>query len=186
MGRNYFRVLGFNLLATIFALVSLALSSGCEEKHGLKIGDTPPELSTNDIHEKHVSLSQFQGKVVIVCFWADTCCGDTLKHLEPFYRQNQPKGLEVLAIDMGDPKNIVESYANTNAITFAMLTDEHSRIAKQFGVFGLPTIFILDRMGIVREKILGFIQIEKLEKLVERQFKIQKEIEANYEKTHPH
>jgi AhpC/TSA family len=98
MGRKYSRVLGFDLLTILFVLVGLALSSGCEEKRGLKIGEAPPELSTNDIHEKHVSLSQFQGKVVIVCFWTDTCCGDTLKHLEPLYHQYQPKGLEVLAI----------------------------------------------------------------------------------------
>ena len=184
-GRNYSNIFTFKLLATLCVLTSLALLSGCEKKHGLKTGDTPPELSARDIYKKQVTLSQFKGKVVIVCFWADTCCGDTLKQLEPLYRRNQPKGLEVLAIDVGDPGNIVESYANNNKITFTMLTDEHSSTAKQFGVFGLPTIFIIDRMGIVREKILGAIQIEKLEKLVERQFKIQKEIEAHYEKTHP-
>ena len=65
-----------------------------------------------------------------------------------------------------------------------MIADESSKRYKEYQVFGFPTIFILDNNGVVREKILGQIPIGKLQSLIEKQFKIQKEIEVNYEKIH--
>lgn len=163
-----------NFLMAILVLASFAFSSGCDQKQGVKIGGTPPEISGNDIHGEFVSLNQFKGKVVILYFWINSCCGERLKLLEPFYRQNKQRGLAVLAVNVGDTKEIVESFAKTNGLTFTLQTDERAMTSRQYGVFGFPTIFILDRNGIVREKILGDIKIEKLERLVVRQFNIQK------------
>lgn len=67
-----------------------------------------------------------------------------------------------------------------------MLTDEHTTMFKQYQAFGFPTVFIIDRNGVIREKILGNIQVDKLEKLIQHQFDIQKEADASYEKQHPH
>ena len=91
----------------------------------------------------------------------------------------------ILAVNAGDPKETTELYAKNNALTFAMLTDEKAKLFKKYQVVGFPTIFILDKNWIVREKILGHIPIEKMEKLVKKQLKIQNEVEANYEKIHP-
>lgn len=170
----------------LFVPAILYFCLGCSEKQPLKIGDNAPKISGNDIHGEPVGLDRFKGKVVILYFWTNSCCGDRLKLLEPFYRQYKDKGLALLALNEGDSKEIVESYAKANGLTFLMQTDEHGTTSKQYGIFGFPTIFILDKNGIIRKKILGDIQTGQLQKLAEKQFNIQKEIEANYEKTHPH
>jgi hypothetical protein len=90
----------------------------------------------------------------------------------------------VLAVNVGDTKEFIESYAKNNALTFTLMEDKNSNTFKLYQAFGFPTSFILDKNGIVREKILGDIPTEKLQALVLKQFKIQKEIEANYEKIH--
>jgi peroxiredoxin len=171
-------------LLSALVLATLLLCTGCDEKKGVKIGDNPPAISDNDIHGEFVSLAQLKGKIVIVYFWTNSCCGDSLKELEPIYSRNKYKGLEILAINEMDSRKDVESYALNNRLTFTMLTDEHSMLFKQYKVLGFPTVFILDRSGIVREKILGDVQIAKLEKLVLRQFDIQKKAEESYEKVH--
>ena len=155
-----------NFLIAISVLAGLVFSSGCDEKLGVKIGETPPGISGNDIHGEFVSLNQFKGKVVVLYFWTNSCCADRLKLLEPFYSQNKDRGLAVLAVNVGDSKEIVESYAKNNGLTFTLQTDERAMTSRQYRVFGFPTIFILDRNGIIREKILGDIQTAKLEKLV--------------------
>lgn len=66
-----------------------------------------------------------------------------------------------------------------------MLTDDHFSIFKQYQAFGFPTIFIVDRNGIIRQKILGNIQTDALKKVIQRQFDMQKQAEASYEKNHP-
>ena len=177
-------MLSTNSLISILMLASLAFFTACENKQGIKIGDTPPVISGNDIHGEHINLSKLKGKIVVLYFWTNSCCGDSLKKLEPYYRENKDKGLAVLAVNVGDTKEIVEAYTKNNVLTFTMLTDEHEKLFKEYQVFGYPTIFILDKNGIVREKILGDIPTEKLQTLVVKQFKIQKEMEANYEKIH--
>lgn len=171
----------FNMVLRAVLIVVLLLT-GCEKKRGILIGDAAPQISGTDIQDKSVTHETVKGKVVVIYFWTNSCCGDNLKQLEPLYRRYKDKGLAVLAINEMDSKNDVESYAVTNRLSFTMLKDEGSQLFKKFSVFGFPTIFILDKNGIVREKILGDIQTKKLEKLVERQFDIQREIDAQYEK----
>lgn len=156
---------------SIIMLASLAYSLGCDNKQGIKIGDNPPEISGEDMHGKLVNLSQFKGKVVVLYFWKSSCCGDILKMLQPFQSESKDKGLAVVAVNVGDSKAAVESYAKDYSLTFSMLRDEDSKIFRKYNLFGFPTIFILDKNGIVREKIQGDITIEKLEKLVVKQFK---------------
>lgn len=175
-GQNIFSPI---FLVVLFVLATLYFCLGCDNKQGVMIGGTPPGISGNDIHGEFVSLNQFKGKVVVLYFWTNSCCGDRLKLLEPFYSQNKDRGLAVLAVNVGDTKEIVESYAKTNGLTFTLQTDERAMTSRQYGVFGFPTIFILDRNGIIREKILGDIQIEKLQKLVVKQLNIQK-VSGNY------
>ena len=161
------------ILLFIIVLTNLALITGCNNEQRIKIGDTPPEISGNDIHGKDISLRKLKGKVVVICFWTNSCCGDIVKRLEPFQSESKDKGLTVLAVNVGDSKETVESYAKNYALTFSILTDENSKLFKQYQVVGFPTIFILDKNGIVREKIMGDIQFENLLKLVVKQFKRQ-------------
>jgi peroxiredoxin len=173
-----------NTLVLILMLASLAFFTGCENKQAIKVGDTPPGISGRDIHGEDIGQAKLKAKLVIIYFWTNSCCGDSLKKIEPIYSKNKDKGLAVLAVNEGDSKESVESYARNNALTFTMLVDEKTKLFKQYHVLGFPTIFILDKNGIVREKIQGDISIDILGKLVEKQFNIQKEIEANYEKIH--
>jgi peroxiredoxin len=147
-------------------LASLAFSSGCNEKQGVKTGDKPPGISGTDIHGEFVSLNQFKGNVTVLYFWTKSCCGERIKQLEPYYSMNKHKGLAILAINVGNTREIVESYAKNNGLTFMLQTDERSMTSREYGVFGFPTIFILDREGIIRNKILGDIDTMQLEKVV--------------------
>ncbi|MDD2851949.1 MAG: TlpA disulfide reductase family protein [Desulfuromonadaceae bacterium] len=171
----------FNMVLRAMLIIVLLLT-GCEKKRGILIGDVAPQISGTDMQDRSVTHDTIKGKITVVYFWTNSCCGDSLKLLEPLYRRNKDKGLIVLAINEMDSKKDIESYAITNRLTFTMLRDEGARLFKKFSVFGFPTVFILDRNGTVREKILGDIQTNKLEKLVERQFDIQREIDAQYEK----
>ena len=173
-GAAFYRVL-------IIAGMLLAIFTACDNKQ-LKIGDTAPDISGKDLHGDAVGTAQLRGKIAIIYFWTNSCCGDCLKKVEPLYIKNKDKGLAVLAVNEGDNKEIVESYTKANGITFTMLIDEKIRLLKQYQVFGFPSIFILDQNGIIREKILGDMQIEKLQKLVDKQLDIRSKAEEAYEK----
>lgn len=147
-------------------LASLSGMTGCDAKPGGQTGEKAPEISGTDIQGGLVSLGQFKGSVVVLCFWTNSCCGDRLKRLEPYYRQNRDKGLAILAINEGNTREDVASYAKENGLTFMVQTDEGGMTAREYGIFGFPTIFIIDRAGIIRKKILGDINPEQLDQLV--------------------
>ena len=161
-------------LLSIPVLAGLLFCAGCEKAHPVNIGDTPPAISGNDINGEYVSLGKLKGKVVVIYFWTNSCCGASLKELEPFYSLQKYNGLEILAINELDSEKDVQSYARNNSLSFTQLTDERSMIQKQYRAFGFPTIFIVDRNGIVREKIIGAIQTADLEKVIARHLETQR------------
>jgi peroxiredoxin len=150
-------------------LIAVLLVSGCDLKQGVNVGDTPPGFSGNDISGEFVSLSQFKGNVVVIYFWTDSCCGEKLKLLEPFYLGNKQRGLTILAINEGNSQQEVEAYAKKNRLTFSLQADEHKLLAGQYRVLGSPTVFVIGRDGKIREKLLGEMPGGKLEQLIEKQ-----------------
>ena len=153
-------------MALVMLLASLACLAGCAVKPAARTGEKAPEIAGTDLHGEPVSLARLRGRVVVVCFWTNSCCGDRLKRLEPYYRQNKDKGLAILAINEGNAGENVASYAEANGLTFTVQTDEGGLWAREYGVFGFPTIFIIDRKGIIRKKILGDAAPEQLDELV--------------------
>jgi len=150
-------------------LLALPISlTGCVENSVPKIGETPPGISCNDVNGEYISLNRLKGSVVLIYFWSSSCCGDRLKQHEPWFSLNKYKGLSFLAVNVGDKENSVRLFAMNNGLTFTMLTDEHKMISRQYGVVGVPTIFILDRNGVIRNKIVGDIDGAYLFKLVSR------------------
>ncbi|MGA2151469.1 MAG: TlpA disulfide reductase family protein [Geobacteraceae bacterium] len=161
------------LPGSIIPLMCLLLSlsnflSGCADKSVPKIGETPPAISCNDVTGEYISLNRLKGNVVVIYFWSSTCCGDRLKQHEPWFSLNKYKGLSILAVNVGGDENSVRLFATNNGLTFTMLTDEHGMISRQYGVIGFPTIFIIDRNGVIRNKIVGDIETAYLFKLVSR------------------
>jgi peroxiredoxin len=155
--------------SSVLLLSALLFGAGCDKPQGVSIGDAAPAISGNDVHGEYVSLGQLKGKVVVIYFWVNSCCGASLKQLEPFYRQRRGDGLEILAINEFDSGKDLQAYAAGNSLSFTLLTDEHSMLSKQYRAFGFPTVFIVDRNGIVREKILGALRIADLEKRISLQ-----------------
>jgi peroxiredoxin len=131
------------------------------------IGDHPPEFILSDLNGKLVSLYQFKGKVVVLYFWADWCCRErTLLTDNQFYQKYKEKGLVILAINSGQPKKVVERFVKERNVAYDVLLDLRFTATKQYGVVSLPMIFVLDRDGIVRNRILGQVEFGYLEKAV--------------------
>lgn len=175
-----------NFTRILLILFAVSFFCGCEaKKRDVRSGETAPVFSVTDITGEPVSLSQFRGRIVVMYFWQNSCCGDSLKLVEPFYKANRQKNLAIIAINVGDSEESVASYAKSNELTFTMLADEHSGIFNQYQGLGFPTIFIIDKYGVIRKKILGNIRVDQLETLIQRQFDIQRQAETAYEKSHP-
>src|SRR5512145_2000403 len=108
------------------------------------------------------------GKVVVVRFWATWCafCKDEMKAIEPVWQAQRGRGLLVLAVNAGQKPAEIAPFVAALGITYPVLLDPDSKIARSYGVTGLPMTFIVGRDGIVRHRILGESDAAGLGKMV--------------------
>lgn len=128
------------------------------ERGVVKVGDEAPNFQLRDLAGNMVSLSQLRGKVVLVNFWATWCgpCRIEMPAMEQLYRSFSRKDFEILAVST-DPQGaaVTRPFQQEMGFTFPILHDAEYRIGLMYGARSLPMTFMVDRNGIVRQKVPG-------------------------------
>lgn len=79
----------------------IAISEDIRKKEITSIGNQAPNFKATDLNQQTVTLSQFNGKsVVLLEFWASWCvpCRESIPHLKTIYNKYHPKGLDIIAV----------------------------------------------------------------------------------------
>lgn len=121
-------------------------------------GEKAADFTLPDINGKKVSFSEFKGKVVVLNFWATWCgpCRAEMPSLNNLYNEYKDKGLVVLAVSVDASEKPVKSFARELKLTFPVLMDKDKAVSfDEYAALGLPTTFLIDKNGIVIEKIMG-------------------------------
>jgi peroxiredoxin len=123
-----------------------------------QVGKPAPDFALTDMDGKKVTLSGYKGKVIVLNFWATFCgpCKEEMPSLNNLFLALKKDGLIVVAISTDDSEKPVQSFIKAKSIAFPVLIDKDQQVFfDRYGILGLPTTFIIDREGIIREKILG-------------------------------
>jgi peroxiredoxin len=128
------------------------------ERGVVKVGDEAPNFTLRDLAGNVRSLSQLRGKVVLLNFWATWCgpCRVEMPAMEQLYR-TLPRGeFEILAVST-DPQGaaVTRPFQREMGFTFPILHDSEYRVGLTYGARTIPITFMVDRRGIVRQKIFG-------------------------------
>lgn len=127
----------------------------------VKINTPAPEFTLNDLHGRNVSLSSYRGSVVILNFWSTTCgpCVAEIPSLVTLQREFKNQGLVVLGIALDPAEEAVRETVKKLGIAYTNLMDSDKEVYfNSYGLFGQPVSIIVDRNGIVREKIIGGLE----------------------------
>lgn len=135
----------------------------------VRIGDTAPVFQTVDLAGRAISLDDYHGRVVVINFWATWCppCRVEMPELDA-YQAELGDRIVILGVDMGEPSSAIVPFVRQYGLRFPILLDESGAIAASYGVTSLPTSLILDRSGIVRERVTGAMTRDTLARRVER------------------
>ena len=142
----------------LLACLVLLAACGGEQAAKLNLGDPAPAFRTERLDGGSVDFpAATAGKPLVIRFWADWCkyCEPEMKAIEVVYQRHKDKGLEVFAINAGQDKPAVAAFIKRLGVTYPVLLDEQSAIAKRYGVVGLPTTYFVDANGVVRGKVIG-------------------------------
>ena len=150
------------LLLSGFFLVACSEQQGSQTQlfAGAEKGQQAPGFTLKDMQGQNVSLVDLKGKVVVLNFWATWCppCREEMPSMEMLYRKYKDQGLVILAVNVEkNGPQVVQSFLQRNPYSFPILLDETAEIQDLYRVFRFPETFIIDRQGIVVEKVTGAI-----------------------------
>lgn len=143
------------ILAFILAAF-LVLTAGCDRgSHPRQTGRVAPDFTVID-GNRSIHLADYQGKIVVLNFWASWCtyCAAEWPSLEQL--QQKIPNLVVLAVafdsNPGDYHQYVSDYQLHN-MTVVLDPADKSNLA--FGTTRPPETYVIDRRGIIRRKFVG-------------------------------
>lgn len=108
--------------------------------------------------EPVVRTRRFEGRVVLVDFWASWCptCEQSFSFLNALARDYRDAGLEVLAVNLDTDRRDALDFLAGRRIEFELAHDASGRCPRRFGLPGMPTAYLIDRGGRVRAVNRGF------------------------------
>jgi thiol-disulfide isomerase/thioredoxin len=151
------------LLRPVFVFLVLALV-GCAKKADLAAGLKPfvpmaaPSWQLKDVDGKVVGSDQFKDKLVVVDFWATWCvpCREEIPGYIELQKKYAKDGVVFLGISMDEQgPEVVKQFIEKFGINYPVVIGDETTTAAYGGVEYLPTTFIIDRAGTVRERKVG-------------------------------
>ena len=154
---NFLRFLGIS--AVIFFSVS------CKEE-SVQIGQPAPEIAAFDLQGNKASLSDWQGKTVLINFWSETCgaCIAELRTLQQ-WAEKYPNQVQLVAMNIDGEKADTQAIVTKRQLTLPIFKDQMKITAERYQLVGTPTPFVIDPSGKVIYKFEGLLPEEELQRL---------------------
>lgn len=143
------------IIITIIAGVIGFLANGLSGKATANPGDPAIDFELMDTNGNTIKLSDYKGEVVVLNFFATWCqpCIDEAPELEAFGTEYD--GATLLIIAKGETKNRVQKFIDEYNSELIYLLDTKEEVSKNYHILGQPETLIIDKDGIIREKISG-------------------------------
>lgn len=156
----------------LFALLGVLLAVGLKldpRKIPSPLVDKPLpafSLPTLDNPSRSLSNEDFKGKVVLINVWASWCAACRQEH--PLLMEvARAKQVPLIGLNYKDKREdglrVLQTEGNPYDVS---LVDADGRVGIDWGVYGVPETFVIDKTGVVRYKYIGPISVQDWEKIV--------------------
>ncbi|WP_419151463.1 TlpA family protein disulfide reductase [Aeribacillus alveayuensis] len=152
------------ILAIIFLLILAGVAiwqtiASKDVKVGLEKGDKAPDFELLTLNGETKKISDFQGKKVILNFWATWCppCKEEMPEMQKLYEDYSDE-IEIVAVNFTASESNqekVKQFIENNGFTFPILLDPKNKANSGYEVLTYPTTYFLNEDGIIQDKVVG-------------------------------
>jgi thiol-disulfide isomerase/thioredoxin len=135
-------------------------------RENMGIGRPVPDFTVRLLDGTELTLSSLRGKVTLVDFWASWCipCRKEVPNLKKLYKEHNGDGFEIVGISLDQDKSKAVAYNKENDLRWPMSWSERGYLdgpAKLYMVDSLPSMWLIDRNGILRQLNVGGNELRK-------------------------
>lgn len=117
-----------------------------------------PDFNATDLDGKEHSLSDYEGKTILLMFWATWCgpCRIEIPHLNALSKKYKDKGFVVISVSL-DHKGVehVKKFVTRAKIEYPVWMVNKDTLLKYEGVPNIPTSYLIDEKGFMKVRLVG-------------------------------
>ncbi len=164
-------VLSVGIAAGLIALLAYGFTRSPKDIPSPLIRQPAPDFTLALLDGGRLTLGELRGKVVVVNFWASWCypaCWNEAPRLQAAWERYREKGLAMVGVVYQDREQAAREFIRKHGKTYPNGMDLKSRVAIDYGVYGVPETFFIDREGRIAHKHVGEISMETLTSEIEK------------------
>jgi thiol-disulfide isomerase/thioredoxin len=129
------------------------------------VGKPAPELKMVDLDGKIHRVSRLKGKKTVLDFWATWCppCKKAVPDLIKLRTDSKESELVILGIS-DEPADTLSPFVKEYKINYPIVADAKDLPAPYGQVTGIPTLFLIDSSGVIRDVIVGYHELEEIQR----------------------
>ena len=140
---------------TTVLLVAALLLAASPAAQANTIGKPASDFTLKTHDGKSLTLSKLKGKrgAVLVFFatWCPPCMAE-VPQVKKFVNAARGKNVLVYGVNIRQPERVVLKFVRDRTVNYRILLDRDAKVARAYGIRGIPTILGIDADGIVRHR----------------------------------
>ena len=156
---------------SLFVALVVMAPLGCSKEMAgqskeAEVSGQAPDFTLSDLEGEQFTLSSLKGKVVVLNFWGSWCppCRSEIPDFISFYNEYGERGVEIVGVALERDGGVaVKSFVKEHGINYRVVLGDQEVTQKYGGIRAVPTTFVIDRSGIIRQKHVGAINKKTLE-----------------------
>jgi len=143
----------------IIGLLAYGFTRNPREIPSPLVGKPAPSFTLPLFDGGTLRLQDLRGKVVFLNFWASWCppCRAEARTLEAAWRAYKEREVVFVGVNIQDREPDARAFLQEFSITYPNGVDRGSRISIDYGLWGVPETFIIDRSGRITYKHIGLL-----------------------------
>jgi cytochrome c biogenesis protein CcmG/thiol:disulfide interchange protein DsbE len=140
----------FAIILIVFAIIA---------SPNARAGKPPQTIAVIDSSLKSIDTTHLTGQVVYVDFWASWCapCQQSFPWMKELQKRYGAKGLHIVAVNVNKKPDEARNFLEEKRVAFDVIFDSTGTLAKRYDLKTMPTSFIYDRSGKLRQRHEGYM-----------------------------